>query len=281
MKLLSFLALLLIGCSGCSPSTEPPVRAESPTPVASPDPSPIPEKPPRPKQIHKRWATKFEVITQSINRAHTGIRSYEIAAEYPEIKQRTQSALKFNRWIRRNTFGYVQEFKALEARAEVRDRKKKLDAARITEGLKIWFDVYYADERLISLRLTHSVMALGQMHPINYYETINYDLQRGRILNRRDIFKKGYLKVLSRYSRTFVRQNYDLTGTTEEWLKEGTEAKRSNFPNWNVVPDGILIAFEDYQIGSHSFGQLELMIPYAELRAVLKPNSAIEKFVTF
>lgn len=281
MKLLSFLALLLVGCSGCSPGTEAPVRAESPTPVVSPNPSPTPDKPPPPpKQIDKRWATKFEVITRSINRAHKGIRSYEIFVEYPEIKQRTHNTLKFNRWMRRKTLGYVHEFKSLEERAEVLDRNKKLEPASITEGLKIWSDVYYADERIISLRLTHSVMALGQMHPINYYETINYDLQRGRILNRSDIFKKGYLKIFSRYSRAFVRENYDLTGTTEEWLKEGTEAKQSNFANWNIVPDGILIAFEDYQIASHSFGQLELIIPYSKLRAVLKPNAAIGKFVT-
>lgn len=282
MKLLSFLALLLVGCSGCSPGTEAPVRAESPTPVVSPNPSPTPDKPPPPpKQIDKRWATKFEVITRSINRAHKGIRSYEIFVEYPEIKQRTHNTLKFNRWMRRKTLGYVHEFKSLEERAEVLDRNKKLEPASITEGLKIWSDVYYADERIISLRLTHSVMALGQMHPINYYETINFDLRRGAELKHNDIFKKGYLIAFSSYCRTFVKENYRMNDPRDEWLNRGTEAKRSNFPNWNIVPDGILIAFEDYQIGPHSFGQLELIIPYSELKAVLRPKALTATFVDY
>ena len=172
----------------------------------------------------------------------------------------------------------TQRFKRLEQRAEARDRKRKLEPARITEGLEIWFDVYYADENLISLRLTHSVMALGQMHPIDYYETINYDLQRGRTLKQQEIFKRGYLKIFSRYSRSFIRNAYDLTGTTDDWLNEGTKPRQTNFPNWNIVPDGVLVAFEDYQIGSHSFGQLELIVPYAELKGVLRPNRFIREF---
>lgn len=262
----------------CSPNNGKPLRAATPVVSPEPTPSPTPDMPSPPKQIEKRWATKFEFITRSIKRSREGLRSYEISVEYPEIKERTRRTLRFNRWLKRKILADVHRFTWLEERAEVRDRKKKLEPAHITEELEIWFDVYYADENFISLRLTHSVMALGQMHPIAYYETINYDLQRGRTLNRNDIFKQGYLKVFSKYSRTLIRNTYDLTGTTDDLLNEGTEPRQINFPNWNIVPDGILIAFDDYQIGSHSFGQLELIIPYTELKGVLRPNRFIRKF---
>ena len=260
--------------AGCAKSERP--RAQDQT-VPIPSPSPIASvaaKPSQAKQIDKTWTIKFDFATRKLNRAHNGIRSYEISVEYPEIKQPTAHTLRFNSWIRRKVQGYVHEFQGLEQRAEAQDLRRKLGPVQITETLKIWFLVYYADEQLVSLRLSHSVMAIGQMHPITYYETINYDLKRGRLLSQHDVFKKNYLKAFSRYCRKFIPENYELN-PTEDWFQKGTEAKRSNFPNWNIVPDGILIAFEDYQIASHSFGQLELIIPYSELREVLKPSAVI------
>ena len=279
-------SLLMLGALtlslSCAKTDTPRVELEA-SPSASPSPvaSPTPAKPSQAKQIDKRWLTTFTFATRSIKREHKGIRSYEISADYPQIKERTPRTLRFNRWIRAKVVGYVQEFTRLERGAEVRDRKRGLDPAPITEGLKIWFDMYYADERLVSLRITHSVMALGQTHPIDYYETINYDLRRGRELKHYDIFKRGYLKKVSTYCRTFVKENYQMNDPLDEWLIRGTEAKRSNFPNWNIVPDGILIAFEDYQIGPHSFGQLELIIPYSELKAVLRARTPTARFVKY
>ena len=106
--------------------------------------------------------------------------------------------------------------------------------------------MYYSDDRLISFRLTHSVMAAGQMHPIAYYETINYDLGKQGALHARDVFGRGYLKVFSAYSRKYLNDTYEVPN--DDWFIEGTAPRLRNFGNWNVVPDGILISFEDYQV---------------------------------
>jgi hypothetical protein len=275
MKILSLLALgtfiVILSCFWPKPASDQ-FRHSAAVPTLSPPQSATLEKPPRAKQIEKRWSSEFEFVTQSINKTHNGIRAYEISVDYPEIKERTFQAERFNHWMRRKMVAEVKRFERLERSAEAHDRKKKLDPAPISEGLKIWVDLYYAEKRFISLRLTYSVMALGQTHPIDYYETINYDLQRGRVLKQQDIFKQGYLKAFSNYSRAYISNTFDLSGTNDDWLNRGTEARQKNFPNWNIVPDGILIAFEDYQIGSHSFGQVELIIPYAQLKTVLRPN---------
>ena len=141
----------------------------------------------------------------------------------------------------------------------------------MTEGLELTFVLYYSDTRVISFRLTHRVMAAGQMHPINYYETINYDLRRQRPLRALDVFRRGYLKVFSEYSRKWLAETYDIPN--ENWFMEGTAPRIRNYPNWNIVAEGILISFEDYQVSSHSFGQPELIVPYHELQKVLRSNS--------
>lgn len=232
------------------------------------------------QRIDKTWATKFKFSSGSFRTEHSGIRSYEIDVEYPTIEEvRTRATLKFNRWMKKKIMGYVSEFKRLQRRAEVLDRSRKLRPLSINEGLRIWFHVYYSDDELISFRLTHSVMAMGQMHPIDYYETINYDLRRGRPLRERDVFRKGYTRVLSDFSRRHIKENYEMDYTTDEWLKSGTSPRKKNFPNWNIVPEGILISYEDYQIAAHAFGQLELIVPYEYLKGVLRNTAVTKSFV--
>jgi hypothetical protein len=121
-------------------------------------------------------------------------------------------------------------------------------------------------------------MAMGQMHPIDYYETINYDLRKGRLLRALDVFKRGYLKVFSSYSRKELKEKYDLIYSTDDWANRGTMPKKSNFNNWNLVPDGILLSFEDYQIAAHAFGQAEMIIPYPELKRVLRSDGVARQF---
>ncbi len=169
----------------------------------------------------------------------------------------------------------VARFRRLEQNAEPRARKEGKHL--ITESLELTFEIYYANDRLMSLRLTHDVMAAGQMHPIAYYETINYDFGKQRPLRARDVLKRGYLQALSTYSRKWLRETYEIRD--DSLLMEGTGAHARNFPNWNIVPDGILISFEDYQVGPHSFGQPELIVPYSVLGRLVRRRDLTGYFV--
>jgi uncharacterized protein DUF3298 len=52
--------------------------------------------------------------------------------------------------------------------------------------------------------------------------------------------------------------------------QEGTRPRAENFMNWNIVPEGILISFEDYQVGPHSFGQPEFVVPFSHLKSAVR-----------
>ena len=119
-------------------------------------------------------------------------------------------------------------------------------------------------------------MAIGQMHPIDYYETINYELTNGRELHPSDVFRPTYLKVFATYSRKELKDKYHLE---DDWSQRGTMPKEHNFKNWNIVPDGILLAFEDYQIEAHSFGQAEMIIPFSALKRVLRRRGVTSQFL--
>ncbi len=205
----------------------------------------------------------------------------DISVDCPLIMNaRTPRTRRFNRWMLRKIRGYVAQFESLERAAEIHDKRKRLKKVEIDESLEILYQVYYSDERLISLRLSHIVMALGQMHPIDYYETINYDLKKGHDLRAAEVFRRGYLKAFSAYSKEELKNKYDLSAEwANEWLKRGMRPYEDNFKNWNLVPDGILISFEDYQIGPHAFGQAEMIIPFQQLKRVIRSDSVCASFI--
>lgn len=283
LELLSVM-MMTVGCSHQSNqsnlSTNQPKPALSQVHVPAPLPTSVSAKPSQARPIEKAWSSKYEFATRTISKTHEGNRGYKISVRYPEIKPAlTPPTKKFNHWIRSKVRGYVAEFKTLEQAAESHDKRKRLAPSPIREGLSIDYRLYYSDNQLITLRLTHSVMAIGQMHPIDYYETINFDLRRNRALKPRDVFKRGYLTVFATYSRKELKDKYDLQYTDDDWIRSGTIPVKSNFDNWNIVPDGILISFEDYQVAAHAFGQAEMIIPYAELRRVLRSDSIARDFV--
>jgi len=78
--------------------------------------------------------------------------------------------------MRKKILGHLAEFRRLERSAEISDKRKKLPPLLIPESLELRYRIYYSDKRLISLRLTDTVMAMGQMHPIDYYEYLRADL---------------------------------------------------------------------------------------------------------
>jgi hypothetical protein len=235
--------------------------------IASSSPATLPTHA-QAKPVEQTWANAFNFTSKSYEDKHDAHNYYEISVEYPQIENaRSLATRRFNLWIGRKVLRDAARFRYLEQATERHVSKGKYPP--IVEGLEISYIVYYSDNSLISLRLTHRVMEAGQMHPINYYETINYDLKNGKLFRPQDVFKPGYLKALSAYCRTELTRQFG-ENYKDPLLVEGTEPKRGNFADWNIVPDGILISFEDYQVGPHSMGQPSFVVPYSALIGSLK-----------
>jgi len=245
-------------------------KASRSTVEAKPTPAPVasltPGLPDQAERITPNWPNYFTFTEYSIPSLSFEKDGYDLQAQYPQISSRKPEARRFNRWIKKRVLGYAQLFDRLAA-AQQRRKHKQLPTLW---GLDLHYVVYYSNERLVSLRLTHSLMETGQMHPIAYYETINFDLKKGRPLRDKDVFKHGYLKSFSTYSRKHLLDHYVIPN--DYWLNGGTEPRVKNFTNWNIVPEGVLLSFEDYQVSSHSFGQPEFVVPFSAMNGTIQQH---------
>ena len=277
MSVLSALAVSA-GCTQTNASRSSLAAKPAPTAISAPrsstdSPTPKP-KPDRATEINPTWPTELSNSERSITPHAFDTDGYDLYARYPRFDSAEPEVRRFNHWIKKKVLGYVHEFRTL-ADAE---QRRKAKAKPQLWGLRLYYVIYYSTPRLISLRLTHEVMEAGQMHPIDYYETINFDLKSGRQLRAKDVFKRGYLKQLSTYSRKYLTDHYEIVN--DSWLQGGTEPKLDNFRNWNIVPEGVLLSFEDYQVSSHSFGQPEFVVPFTALEGTVRQNTLEKLFAS-
>lgn len=231
----------------------------APTP-SMPAPSPTP------------LVSEIKFVSKSIN--EHGANVYEMKMLYPQVEGlESKHAKAFSNWIEKFVLSDVNDFRGLEKAATKKDKGK---TRSIEDSLDISYEVIFADKNLISIRFTHTVMASGQMHPIDYPMPVNYDLKNGRVLKLENLFKPKahYLKAFSLFCRDELKKKY-----TDPLMIEGTKPKAENYANWNIAPEGIMISFDDYQVCPHSMGRPVLIIPYSVLKDFIASDSVVSAFL--
>ncbi|MGI8655152.1 MAG: RsiV family protein [Pyrinomonadaceae bacterium] len=198
---------------------------------------------------------------------------YKIDITYPQLGASLNGAANFNRWVKEFVRKDAAGFRRAEAR---RLRKYGRPAHDMEEELDIAFEPVFSSTELVSLKLIETLMQLGQMHPIDYPISLNYDLKLGRRIDLKEVFKPqaNYLQTISSYCFARLRKGSGQYNP-ENWIAEGTAPKAENYQHWNIARDGILISFDDYQVGPHSMGQPQILVPYDQLRNDLATNNVL------
>lgn len=136
--------------------------------------------------------------------------------------------------------------------------------------------VFYATDKIISVHFYVSSFFAGSVHPNNSSFTVNYDFDNMKAFTLNDILKPGWMDKVSAVSvKTLMEQLYPGENKTDEWVKEGAGPKESNFDVFNITKEGILITFTTYQVASYANGPSEVLIPYADLKEFIAPNSLL------
>jgi hypothetical protein len=148
------------------------------------------------------------------------------------------------------------------------------EIAALGSYVDVRYNVTYADSHLISIFFSIYWYSAGAAHPNSYSVTLNYDLDSGRALDLSDVFKPGskYLETLANYAMRELRRADRLT------FPEGAEPTPDNYRSWNVLPDGLRINFDDYQVTPHAVGPQQVVVPYSELKSLLRPNGPLAAF---
>lgn len=103
----------------------------------------------------------------------------------------------------------------------------------------------------------------------------NYDLASGRLLEFADLFgnPEKALELMAAWSRESLTKSLG-DEADEDMIRDGTAPDLRNFGELSLMPDGIGIQFQPYQVGPWSAGPQQVDMPLAAL-APADPEAAI------
>ncbi len=205
---------------------------------------------------------------------------YTIDYSYPQIsgENLSASARQFNQLVLDMVNNSVQQFKNY-VKADMPHMQTLPDSLKHNSfRLDYRIDVLKPEKQtLISLRLSIEGMQAGRAHPYHTHQVLNYDLNRGKVLSLKDLFKPRakYLNALSTYSNTALNNKLQ-----DKWMiKDGTAPLPKNYLLWNLEDKGILITFEEYQVAPYADGPQEIEVPYGVLKNLIAHNAPIARCV--
>lgn len=257
--------LILVALSGCQilpgflPAASSPISpAPFPTPTQPPQrptvpatPSPVPVGP---------WVINPKNLEEnSAKPAYTITLNYPVIAgtNDPHLLAFNQTAEKLAQDVRDS---FRKDFLSVPA-----DPNFGPSFAQMT------YSVTNGTDGLLSVLFTVAFYASGAAHPNQSSQVLNFDLIHGKKLELADIFLPNIdpLKIIA------TACSADLTKQNRLEFEEGVLPKAENFASWNISTQGLIFSFDPYQVASYAMGPSQVLIPYANLKGFINPNSLL------
>jgi hypothetical protein len=210
-------------------------------------------------------AVRYEVA--ALKEANEKAR-WEINLRYPRLEGSAKGVEGFNARARAIADGWAAEFK--KNLADVADMPKPVKSSSAIDSL---FTFQGESAGVVSVRLTAMSYFEGAAHPSHPVATLTYDLRAGKEVALGDVFAPGsdYLGAIAAFCLKKLAHDDLATG---EWAA-GAAPKAENYARWNLTPEGLLITFDEYQVGPYAVGQPEVLVPRADLVAVARKGGPL------
>ncbi|HJQ33050.1 MAG TPA: RsiV family protein [Pyrinomonadaceae bacterium] len=223
------------------------------------------------------------VETKQINEVNKK-RGYRINVDYPQI----EGAEKFNALAAAFATKEAADFRAAAGR---QPGEKDYMPEAADDSLDVRYFVRSATPEIISVEFQMDYYEHGAAHGSHAFHVINYDARAGRELKLAELFTPGsdYLKRISEVAikqvRRWNKDSADYSGSDgqqyldDEDIKSGAAPDAENYQNWTITPRGLAVTFDYYQLGPYAAGAQKVVLPYADLKDVIKPNGPLAPFL--
>jgi hypothetical protein len=193
---------------------------------------------------------------------------WAVDIHYPRLEGSAKGIEAFNARARAVAEGWAAEFK--KNLAELVDVPKPVESSSAIDG---GFTFLSGAGGIVSVRLSGMSYFEGAAHPSHVIATLTHDLRAGKEVALGDVFAPGsdYLGAISAFC--LKKLNHDDLATGE-W-RAGAAPKAENYARWNVTPEGLLISFDEYQVGPYAIGQPEVLVPRADLAAIARKGGPL------
>lgn len=195
-------------------------------------------------------------------------RHYTVAAHYPELTQQPGISQSLRQMV-------SDQVKAFHEQVE-QDQRAGVFNAEWGYELNMSFEPFTSGDRYISFLFDQNLFT-GGAHYITTYQSKTYDRATGKQIAFGDLFtdRDAALVRLSQLTKEKLladerMQQMDIDAD-DEMLNAGVAPNPDNFDLFLIQQGALIIAFEDYQVGPHALGPMQVALSAEELGSVLSP----------
>ncbi len=270
--LLLMIVLLLTSCSlpswlGSQPDqsqTTQATRTTLPTPEDQDEQRPDPATP-------SALSENVQMVERTVLDESVDPR-YEIQIAFPNLQGPADLVGGFNQEID----GIVQSLQ-VQFLNDVRDRQVETDieAQSTASTLTVTYEVTYFDQQFISVYLLMDQYIAISAHPFSFSKSFNYNLQQGEFIPMSNLFKP----------------EVDPVGVIVDAIEPALEGKGFGYQagtaanvmgtreNWNLLPEGLRINFDVYEVAPYAAGPQYFIIPWEDISGRLDLESPAADFI--
>lgn len=183
---------------------------------------------------------------------------YEIQAIWPNLSGGVVHAETFNQEINQLVQSAQDEF--LNAVTTQQTQIPEGEESPVST-LAIDYDLTFAEQGLFSVQLTATQYIAISAHPFTISHTFNFDTNQGRFLALSDLFLpgSGYQDgILDILDSVLVERGFDYQPGTAKEVLQSRE-------NWNLMPEGLRINFDEYEVAPYAAGPQYVLLPWDDL----------------
>ncbi len=131
----------------------------------------------------------------------------------------------------------------------------------------------YRNRHLTVLELSSGQYYTGAAHGITATQFLNWDNDKNMVLGLQHILAVGayqdFLQELASAHEAWVENAPEAQENPESWRRMWPFQPSDNFA---LTDQGVVVKYDSYEIAPYSSGQPELLIPYARLKRILRPE---------
>ena len=134
------------------------------------------------------------------------------------------------------------------------------------------------DSSLITLDVAQQSY-LGGAHGSANVAYINWNTKANKKMQLSDILVDGYKQSLNKIAEKIFRKQEQLADTAS--LAHGYFFKDDQFSvndNFLISPTGLRFYYNEYEIKPYVAGPTELLIPYSQIKSLLRPNTVVAQY---
>lgn len=191
----------------------------------------------------------------------------ELTVQYPVMGIGTvDDALR--KWLEEHIHATMDDYSGVALRP---------DMPESADGFDVSYTLSRASERAVAVVFRTMVMPYKAAHPSTRTDALNFDLRTGRPLAFADLFAdpEKALAVMAAGARAKIRDDVmgkyadqlpeGLDDDDSAWFMDGFEPEADNYSAVIMVPGGVKVVFQQYQVLPYVFGMPEAVFTLDEL----------------